>query len=748
MLLWHAWNDNDAQALDDVLLKFLEIHPDVNIKAQRFTTVADMLEQYQVAAEAGLGPDLLIAPNQQVRTLADLQLIDAVGTALPDAVQQRYTPAALDSLQYGGKLYGIPATLDTLVLYYDRTRVDQPATTLDQLLAEAAEGRVVAISTNFRDAFWGVQAFGGKLFDEGRRVILDRGGFANWLAWLKDARDAPGMILDSNREVLLNRFIADGVAYYVGYASELSTILANKPSEQVGVAVLPSGPNGSAGPFLRVQALLFSGVSSSNQRRLALEVAQFITNAEQQATLMRRTRLVPVNTRVRVNSRLDPIVASFATQVRTGVPVLNIPEMDAVFQYGGDAYTRVLEGVMEPAEAAAAITTAINEANGFAELAATQFECSGVGTIYLGHMLEGAALDALNQVTAQLRQDCPTIFVNAQKVTLDELPERLVTPLAANGRLDVLLAPQAWIPPLATQNLLSDLTGVVDAETLQRFRPIAVDALRYQGKLYGLPAAVDLDALYYNRSLVAEPARTLDDLRTQATAGVPITLKTTFAGAFWGVAAFGGQLFDQTTNLALDQSGFIDWLSWLKTSHSDYSIQLSTNRAQLERAFIQGESAYYLAGPAAYRTLLQALGADDLGVARLPAGPQGDAGPLLRATGFLFSDRLTEQQRNLALEFVKHVTTVKSQAIFMEVADFVPTNVGVEMAPEVPLTAFVEQTKTARVLPNAPQIDAILALGDDAYRTALTTDVEPATVVADFADAVSALITTTVVAEQ
>ena len=45
-----------------------------------------------------------------------------------------------------------------------------------------------------------VQAFGGRLFGEEYRVILDRGGFANWLAWLKDARDTPGMILDSNRE--------------------------------------------------------------------------------------------------------------------------------------------------------------------------------------------------------------------------------------------------------------------------------------------------------------------------------------------------------------------------------------------------------------------------------------------------------------------------------------------------------------------------------------------------------------------
>ena len=38
------------------------------------------------------------------------------------------------------------------------------------------------------------QAFGGELFDSDGRFVLDRGGFVNWLAWLKTARDLPGVL--------------------------------------------------------------------------------------------------------------------------------------------------------------------------------------------------------------------------------------------------------------------------------------------------------------------------------------------------------------------------------------------------------------------------------------------------------------------------------------------------------------------------------------------------------------------------
>ncbi len=761
MLLWHTWSNGDAAALNDVLATFQEIHPTVNIKQQQFADMEDMLTQFQVAADAGLGPDLLIAPGQQVRILADAGLISPIQAALDESTLQRYEPASLDSLRYEDDLFGLPAALDTLILYYSTALVEQPVTTLDALLAEAAQGRVVAMSTNFTDAFWGVQAFGGSLLDADYRVILDRGGFANWLAWLREARDAPGMLLDSNREALRTRFIEDGVAYYVGYASEYSLIvdgteeMAGKGADGVGVAVLPAGPNGGAAPFLTVQAFLFSTVSSENQRTLALELAKFVTNAEQQSTMMRETLLVPANNRVRVNPRLNPIVANFTAQARAAVPILNIPQMDAVFRFGGDAYTRVLEGGLDPAEASTAVTAAINEANQIESVAVSGQQCTNVGTIYLGYLPGERREAALTQVLRQLQRECPTVIVNAVPITIDtatvsltgentntvgtttvdaatldataadDVSGRLATALAADGRLDLILAPHRWIPELVAKEQLHDLSTLIDAETLQRYRPVAVDAMRYQGRLYGLPMAVTLDVLYYNRSLVAEPARTLDELQQQAAAGLPVALDYTFRHAFWGIPTFGGQLLDEEGQVALGEESFVNWLTWLQRGRDESNLLLLPDRPSALAHFLDQSSAYYVGGPELLQQLQAALGTDVVGVARLPSGPDGDAGPLLTATGLLFSERLSASQLQLALVVANHLTSVESQSTFFDLADQIPTNIGLNVASEEPLAPLIEQVRSAVLLVNTPAVDLLMRQGDATYRTVLEEGTAP-----------------------
>lgn len=736
VLLWHAWPDPKATALTAVLARFHAIHPEVVVKQQAFANADEMLTQFQIAAAAGLGPDLILAPSQWIPTLRAADLIDDVGAALPGTTVERYLPAALTALQDGAGLYGVPVAVDTTVLYYDRRHVEQPVTTLDALLAAATSGQFVEMSTTFVDAFWGVPAFGGQLFDAEQRVILDRGGFANWLAWLKDARETPGMLLDSNRAALLERFIADGVAYYVGNTAEYDAILAGRtalttttgtltPAEQIGVALLPTGPNGSAGPFLQTQGLLFSTASSANQRTLALLLAQFITNAEQQTSLLRSAGVIPANRRVRVNPSLEPVVATFVAQARTAVPLPKGPALAAILRLGNDAYAQVLEGVVDPATAAANATVAMNEANGFTANLSSKMACQASGTLYLGVALTGPIVDHVQSMVAELRRRCPTMLVNVTPVKFDEAAARLLAPLAVNGRLDFVLAPQAWLLPLTAQGVLADLTPHVDIATLQRYRPIAVAALRKQNQLYGLPLAMQLDALYVNRSLVTEPAQTLDDLRTQALTGVPITLGADFVHNYWGFTAFGGQLFDSHEQVRLDQGPFAEWLAWLKGARDSAGITIAADHAAAEAQFLTGHSAYLVADPTFLSTAQTTLGAAQIGVALLPAGPGGEGQPLLSSIGFLFSRRLSAPTLALALEFTNYVTSVENQAALLANAGLLPTNAGVESREDAVLRTFLEQAARAQPMPNVPPMQVVLELAGTAYAAVLEQNVDP-----------------------
>jgi arabinogalactan oligomer/maltooligosaccharide transport system substrate-binding protein len=697
-----------------------------------------MLEQFETAADSGLGPDLLVAPSNQIRNLAEAKLIDAIGLRLPEDVLARYATGTLETVRFAGQIYGLPITLNTMALYYDRRQVEQPPATLDALLAEAAQGKIVAISTNFRDAFWGVQGFGGQLFDEEGRILLDQGGFANWLAWLKDAREAPGTILDANRDALRSRFVDDGITYYVGSASELNAIMTALGEANVGVAVLPAGPTGSAGPLLTTQAALFSDVSSANQRKLALAVAQFMTNAEQAATLMRQAGHVPANSRVRVNPRLNPNIASFVAQARTAVPLVNIPQMDVVMEVGGDAYARVLEGVAEPGEVALEITNAINEFNGVASVTPEAMACDQVGVLRLAHMLEGEAAGVFERVLDSFRVDCPTVIIQVQQISPDTPVEQLTT--ANRAQYDLILAPPALIRALNQAGAATNITELVDAGLLQRFHPVAVDALRHDNNLFGLPLSLEVNALYYNQALVADPARTLDDLRTQSQQGVPVALDIRFAQAAWGIGAFGGQVFDAEMQLALDQGAFAGWLAWLKDARETAGIHLSTDGAALKTAFLRGETAYLVGGPGLFAELKAALGAENLGVAVLPACPNGEARPLLTAPGFVWLDPINARQQQLALAFVSYATNIESQTLWLRALHSPPANANVDLRFAPLLATFVEQARTAQLWPNTAAPDAMLEMGQQAYRAVLEENQDPAAAVEEVTRMINAVI--------
>jgi arabinogalactan oligomer/maltooligosaccharide transport system substrate-binding protein len=283
--------------------------------------------------------------------------------------------------------------------------------------------------------------------------------------------------------------------------------------------------------------------------------------------------------------------------------------------------------------------------------------------------------------------------------------------------------------------------SILSSDTLQRFAPISIEAMRSQGNLYAMPLGLAVNALYYNRQLAPAPAQTLDDLRAQSMAGTPITLDTRFEKAFWGVRAFGGQLFAENGAALLDQGGMADWLRWLVESRALYGIQLNSDGEEVRRRFLAGESAYYVAGASELVTLQGALG-KKLGVALLPSGPAGPAQPLVRGEGFVLREGVTEAPQNLALEFMRFATDVESQTLLMREAHKIPANANVNIS-DVNInngaffSVFIEQAQTGFLLPNTPAWQPITELGQRAYEDVLDHGLDPAVVVADLTAAVN-----------
>jgi maltose-binding protein MalE len=355
MLLWHSWVEKDAEVLNGMISQFENVYEEVDVISV-YVPAQELEKKYLREAQYGFAPDLLLASNNLIVPLIKAKLLTPLDDIYTLSDLAVFKIAALQSLRSQGKLFGLPLTLDTYALYYNQDLVKSPAQTLDQLLYEIGLGKVLALPTTFFGAVWGIAAFGGKVQTPEGQILLNQGGFEQWLNWLKLVQASPYVFMSSDKTPLLNKFLAGEAAYYIGDSKDLSKVrrsLGNK----VTVTTLPSGPGGQAAPYLESEALLFNQSSSAKQQMLAIQFANFLTSTEQQRVLMRDLGRVPANDQIRIDSNAETTLGGFELQAKTSLDFKgNDITRELIFGKGREVYEQVLSGVLSPRTAAQRLT--------------------------------------------------------------------------------------------------------------------------------------------------------------------------------------------------------------------------------------------------------------------------------------------------------------------------------------------------------------------------------------------------------
>ncbi|MDX1417605.1 MAG: extracellular solute-binding protein, partial [Candidatus Promineifilaceae bacterium] len=350
--LWHSWSAEDTITLESALALFEEIHPAVRVVSIAIPRDR-ILEEFIRSADDGLGPAMLIGNSNWTAELSRAGIIKPVSDELrQDSFMSNRDFSPLTNQDW---VWGVPLSLEPRALYYNKELVDQPPETLDQWLAEAEAGKRIAFIPFFEEAYWGIQAFGEGLFDSQGRFTLDESGFEEWLRWLDEAQGSPGVILNVDDASLLELFRSGEVAYYVA-GPEIQTILNETAGDEretidYGVAPLPDGPHGPAGPLLRAETIFHYPFASADQARIAEALTEFLVNQQQSIRFMRETNRVPANPNIVVDRRIYPAVSGFARQARTAVVIPSELDTDRLTEAGDRAYVSVLSGALTPSEA-------------------------------------------------------------------------------------------------------------------------------------------------------------------------------------------------------------------------------------------------------------------------------------------------------------------------------------------------------------------------------------------------------------
>lgn len=365
VVLWHSWTGQDGDALLEILTSFHQQQPKIRVETL-FVAYGDLPDAYASAVRAGSGPDLMLAPNWWLPDLVAVDVLLPLENKISKEERMQFIPAAIENLSFEGLLYGLPTNYELVALYYNKRLLPEanlPRTTEDFIdLALASPSQGVGIYTNFYHIFWGIPAYGSTLFDDDGRVIIEQtAGTANFLGWLLRAKNTPGIFVDLDYGMLIDRFKKEEYAFFIDgpwSAGELWAVFG----EDLGVSSLPAGPVGPARPWLSTDGVFLNPTITAQQQELALIMARHLTNAESASHLAQIAGRLPAH--VAANPGTNPLVAGFMAQGASALPEPHRREINEVWGYAGDMIGKVLSGDATPEEAVLEAATLINEANG------------------------------------------------------------------------------------------------------------------------------------------------------------------------------------------------------------------------------------------------------------------------------------------------------------------------------------------------------------------------------------------------
>lgn len=275
------------------------------------------------------------------------------------------------------------------------------------------------------------------------------------------------------------------------------------------------------------------------------------------------------------------------------------------------------------------------------------------------------------------------------KVKIQEMPyaqqiEKLRLDGPAGIGPDVLVIPHDQVGGAVVQGLLSELK--VDAKYMDSFTKPAVDAQTYEGKLYGIPKAVETIVLVYNKDILPKAPETFDDLikvSKEQRAANKYGLLAKFDEIYYSygvVAGMGGYIFGQNANgslnvndIGLANQGTIDAVTFLKSFYADglfpAGIVGETGANAIDSLFTEKKAAAVITGPWAFKPYQDA--GVNYGVAPLPILPNGEhMRSFLGVKGYSVSTYST--QKELAQQFIEFINQPEYAKIRFEKTGEIP----------------------------------------------------------------------------
>lgn len=337
----------------------------------------DQLESLALDGPAGKGPDVMMAAYDRIGALGQQGHLAEVKLGNESA----YDETDKAQVTYDGKIYGEPAVIETLVLYYNKDLVDTaPATFKDlenlskdsRFAFESEAGKNTGFLAKWTDFYYSyglIAGYGGYVFgDDGTDpsdIGLNNAGAVEGISyatdWFQNVWPKGMQDIKSAGDFASQQFMSNKTAAIIDGPWQAQTYKENNIN--YGVAKIPTLNNGQPyQPFGGGKGWVVSNYAKNKD--LSQKWLDYVTNQENQEEFFEMVNEIPANQQARETAKAknDELTTAVIEQYETAQAMPNIPEMGEVWTGAENLMFDAASGSKTPKESADEAVKTISEA--------------------------------------------------------------------------------------------------------------------------------------------------------------------------------------------------------------------------------------------------------------------------------------------------------------------------------------------------------------------------------------------------
>lgn len=362
--IWYYWETvKHQEALNYLIEQYNEAHSDVVVTA-KYVPFADFKKQLSIGATADELPDLVIIDSPDHASYATMGIFADLTGRFDTST---YYDGPVASCTIDGKLYGVPADVNCLGLFYNKDMLEEAGlevpTTWDELKAAAValtKDNVTGLAFCSLPNEEGTFNFAPWLWSTGATSYdINNENGIRALTFVKDLVDSGAMskeCINWTQGDVMNQFISGNVAMMINGPWQIPTMRAEAPDLNWDVALIPKDSQFAS----VIGGENFAVIAGGNEEG-ALAFLEYLTAKEQIEYLMvAMGNIAPDKTIADQQFTDDPVMQKFAEQMEYAQargPHADWPSISNAISL---AFNEVMTGVKTPEDAAATAQATID----------------------------------------------------------------------------------------------------------------------------------------------------------------------------------------------------------------------------------------------------------------------------------------------------------------------------------------------------------------------------------------------------